>query len=95
VLHLAASVAFLFVLGVVLAYQSVLIPMIDMPMIQSSHTLACSPYAFYLSVQRICIDRNEAKVIQDIARLIVPSAQFPAIRGAKHFKILIESVNEG
>ncbi|KAG9234155.1 hypothetical protein BJ875DRAFT_504907 [Amylocarpus encephaloides] len=36
-------------------------------------------------------DRNEAKVIQDIARLIVPSAQSLAIRGAKHLKPLIES----
>ncbi|KAM0311005.1 hypothetical protein ACHAO8_007621 [Botrytis cinerea] len=40
-------------------------------------------------------DRNEAKVIQDIARLIVPSAQSLAIRNAKHLKPLIESVNEG
>ncbi|KAL5316341.1 hypothetical protein ACEPPN_015386 [Leptodophora sp. 'Broadleaf-Isolate-01'] len=40
-------------------------------------------------------DRNEAKVIQDIARLIVPSAQALAIRGAKCLKPLIESVNEG
>ncbi|MCJ1357479.1 MAG: hypothetical protein MMC33_007475 [Icmadophila ericetorum] len=40
-------------------------------------------------------DRNEAKVIQDVARLIVPSAQSLAIRGAKHLKTLIESVNEG
>lgn len=40
-------------------------------------------------------DRNEAKVIQDIARLIVPSAQFLAIRGAKRLEALIESVNEG
>lgn len=40
-------------------------------------------------------DRNEAKVIQDIARLIVPSAQSLAIRGAKHLQTLIESVNEG
>jgi hypothetical protein len=40
-------------------------------------------------------DRNEAKVIQDIARLIVPSAQSLAIRGAKRLKTLIESVNEG
>jgi hypothetical protein len=39
-------------------------------------------------------DRNEAKVIQDITRLIVPSAQSLAIRGAKRLKILIESVNE-
>ena len=40
-------------------------------------------------------DRNEAKIIQDIARLIVPSAQSLAIRGAKHLNTLIESVNEG
>ncbi len=39
--------------------------------------------------------RNKAKVIQDIARLIVPSAQSLAIRGAKHLETLIESVNEG
>lgn len=44
-------------------------------------------------------NRNEAKVIQDITRLIVPSAQSLAIRGskygAKHLRYLIESVNEG
>ena len=40
-------------------------------------------------------DRNEAKVIQDITRLIVPSARHLAIRGAKHLKVLAESVNEG
>jgi hypothetical protein len=40
-------------------------------------------------------DRNEAKVIQDIARLIVPSAQSLALRGARHLRCLIESVNEG
>lgn len=40
-------------------------------------------------------DRNEAKVIQDIARLIVPSPQSLAIRGAKRLNTLIESVNEG
>jgi len=40
-------------------------------------------------------NRNEAKVIQDIARLIIPSARHLAIRGANHLKILIESVNEG
>jgi hypothetical protein len=40
-------------------------------------------------------DRNEAKVVQDIARLIVPSAQSLTIQGAKHLRCLIESVNEG
>ncbi len=40
-------------------------------------------------------NRNEAKVIQDIARLIVPSAEAFATYGAEHTDILIESVNEG
>lgn len=40
-------------------------------------------------------NRNEAKVIQDISRLIVPSAQSLVIRNAKHLNPLIESVNEG
>jgi len=40
-------------------------------------------------------NRNEAKVIQDIARLIIPSAQSLAVQGAKHLRCLIESVNEG
>jgi hypothetical protein len=40
-------------------------------------------------------NRNKAKVIQNITRLIVPFTQHLAIRGAKHLKILIESVNEG
>jgi len=39
-------------------------------------------------------DRNEASVIQDIAQLIVPSAQSLALRGTKHLKYLIENVNE-
>lgn len=40
-------------------------------------------------------DRNEARVIQDITRLIVPSAESFATFGAEHLDILIESVNEG
>lgn len=40
-------------------------------------------------------DRNEAKVIQDIARLIVPSAQSLAVQGTNQLRCLIESVNEG
>ena len=39
-------------------------------------------------------NRNEAKVIQDISRLIVPSAEHYASR-ARQFKHLTESVNEG
>lgn len=40
-------------------------------------------------------DRNEAKVIQDIARLIVPSAETLATYDATHLEHLIEGVNEG
>ncbi|KAH6698469.1 hypothetical protein BKA61DRAFT_707186 [Leptodontidium sp. MPI-SDFR-AT-0119] len=40
-------------------------------------------------------DRNDAKVIQDISRLIVPSAQSLAMHGAKRLITLIESVNKG
>ncbi|KIV99010.1 uncharacterized protein PV09_09239 [Verruconis gallopava] len=40
-------------------------------------------------------NRNEARVIQDISRLIVPSAEALTTYGAKHLKFLIESVNEG
>ncbi|KAK0707246.1 hypothetical protein B0T21DRAFT_405265 [Apiosordaria backusii] len=40
-------------------------------------------------------NRNEARVIQDISRLIVPSAESLATYGAKHLEILTESVNEG
>lgn len=37
---------------------------------------------------------NEAMIIQDITRLIVPSAMNLAIYGDKHLDVLIESVNE-
>ncbi|KAI4089037.1 MAG: hypothetical protein L6R37_008105 [Teloschistes peruensis] len=40
-------------------------------------------------------DRNEARVIQDIARLIVPSVETLATYGATQLDRLIEGVNEG
>ncbi|KAL8799321.1 MAG: hypothetical protein Q9200_007564 [Gallowayella weberi] len=40
-------------------------------------------------------DKNEARVIQDIARLLVPSPESLAALGAKHLDVLAESVNEG
>ena len=40
-------------------------------------------------------NRNEAIVVQDITRLIVPSAENLAIYGAKHLNHLYETVNEG
>lgn len=40
-------------------------------------------------------NKNEARVIQDISRLIVPSAESLATFGAKHLDILTESINEG
>lgn len=39
-------------------------------------------------------NRNEAIVVQDITRLIVPSAENLAIYGAKHFNHLYETANE-
>lgn len=39
--------------------------------------------------------RNEERVIQDISRLIVPSAESLATLGATHLEDLVESVNEG
>jgi hypothetical protein len=39
--------------------------------------------------------RNEARVIQDITRLIVPFAETLATCGATHLENLIENVNEG
>ncbi|KAI4225204.1 MAG: hypothetical protein LQ349_007105, partial [Xanthoria aureola] len=39
-------------------------------------------------------NRNEARVIQDIGRLIVPAPEELFRRGAKHFKHLIETVDE-
>lgn len=47
--------------------------------------------------QRVCSnlqDKNEARVIQDISRLIVPSAEQHALR-KEQFHYLVESVNEG
>ncbi|UKZ63731.1 uncharacterized protein TrAtP1_004955 [Trichoderma atroviride] len=40
-------------------------------------------------------NRNEERVIQDISRLIVPSAENLATLGATHLENLMESVNEG
>jgi len=40
-------------------------------------------------------NRNETRVVRDIAQLLVPSAEILAIRGAKHLEILNETVNEG
>ena len=40
-------------------------------------------------------NRNEAIVVQDVTRLIVPSAENLAIYGAKHLNHLYETVNEG
>jgi len=44
---------------------------------------------------RMIRNKNEARVIRDVSQLIVPSAETLAIRGAKHLKTLIESVDEG
>lgn len=53
-----------------------------------------SDHVFESTCQRIQ-GKNEAKVIQDITRLIVPSAEGLADFGAEHLEHLVESVNEG
>lgn len=40
-------------------------------------------------------DKNEARIIQDITRLLVPSAETLATLGDERLAILVESVNEG
>ncbi|KAF1996556.1 hypothetical protein P154DRAFT_537919 [Amniculicola lignicola CBS 123094] len=49
---------------------------------------------FKSTCQRIQ-NRNEAKIIQDITRLIVPSAEELTDFGAEHLEYLVEAVNEG
>jgi hypothetical protein len=44
---------------------------------------------------RMIQNKNEARVIQDISLLVVPSAEILTTYGAKHLEILIESTNEG
>jgi len=40
-------------------------------------------------------DKNEARIIQDVGRLLVPSPETLAALGAKDLRVLVESVNEG
>ncbi|KAL8952978.1 MAG: hypothetical protein Q9222_001154 [Ikaeria aurantiellina] len=40
-------------------------------------------------------DKNEARIILDLARLLAPSPESLAAFGAKHLDVLVESVNEG
>jgi hypothetical protein len=58
------------------------------------HISRFSDTIFKLTCRRID-GRNEAKVIQDITRLIVPSAEELADFGAEHLECLVEAVNEG
>jgi hypothetical protein len=39
--------------------------------------------------------KNEVRIIKDLISLIVPSAEPFVTLGAKHFNIVVESVNEG
>ncbi|KAF7942983.1 hypothetical protein EAE96_010931 [Botrytis aclada] len=49
----------------------------------------------FAKVCRNIRERNETRVVRDIAQLIVPSAETLAMSGATHLESLIESVNEG
>ncbi|KAH8723482.1 hypothetical protein GQ44DRAFT_804020 [Phaeosphaeriaceae sp. PMI808] len=71
-------------------------------LLESEQTTAESPLFQDEIFQDICNmpqERNEAKAIQNISRLLVPSAECLAIcgsqHGAKHLQRLTESVNEG
>lgn len=49
------------------------------------------------SFDKVCDNldsKNEAKIVQDISRLIVPSVEALAVHGAEHLDILVETVNE-
>ncbi|KAK0361556.1 hypothetical protein LTR94_022874 [Friedmanniomyces endolithicus] len=50
---------------------------------------------FFSSTCESVQDKNETRVIRDVALLIVPSAEVLSIRGATHLQCLIDSVNEG
>ncbi|KAF2722497.1 hypothetical protein K431DRAFT_283909 [Polychaeton citri CBS 116435] len=50
---------------------------------------------FSHTCRRLARPRNEAKLVQDVSRLLVPSAEELADFGAEHLKLLVESVNEG
>ncbi|KAJ2989589.1 hypothetical protein NUW58_g3393 [Xylaria curta] len=67
--------------------------MLKRPQSVPSDSLFCDNF-FKTTYQKIH-NRNEARVIQDISRLIVPSAESLATVGAEHLEILTESVNEG
>jgi hypothetical protein len=56
------------------------------------HTLFSDDDLFKKTCKRIR-GENETKVVRDIAPLIVPSAEILADRGAKHLRILRETVN--
>jgi hypothetical protein len=56
------------------------------------HTLFSEDNLFKRTCDRVR-GENKAKVVRDIAPLIVPSAEILADRGAKHLEILRETVN--
>ncbi|KAI9874229.1 MAG: hypothetical protein M1830_010044 [Pleopsidium flavum] len=58
------------------------------------NTIFCDDQTFDEACRKLR-GKNEARIIQDIARLLVPSAETLATRGDKRFNVLAESVNEG
>ncbi|KAK4664871.1 uncharacterized protein QC763_0075240 [Podospora pseudopauciseta] len=80
-------------LGVARASQTLCRSLLEMTPPVPSDTLFRDD-VFETTCQKIH-NKNEARVIQDISRLIVPSAESLATFGANHLDILVESVNEG
>ena len=68
-----------------------------LPKSSSSQFLRISLFGndLFESLCRMVRNKNEARVMRDISQLLVPSAEVLFLRGAKHLKILMESVNEG
>jgi len=67
--------------------------LLDREQVVPSNTLF-QDETFYIACRQV-EDKNEARVIQDIAQLIVPSAETLSTLGAIDLNILVESVNGG
>ena len=66
--------------------------LLQAPQPPPEHTLFSDDKLFEKTCKRIR-GENEAKVVRDIAQLIVPSAEILADRGAEHLEILRETIN--
>ncbi|KAF7854696.1 hypothetical protein EAF04_010265 [Stromatinia cepivora] len=66
--------------------------LLQAPQLPPEHTLFSDDKLYEKTCTRIR-GQNEARVVRDIAQLIVPSAEILADRGAEHLEILQETIN--